>query len=164
MSDPTNTQDDINLDSQGTELADPLDRVSDALLSYVRDSMGGVIPKVSIQFNRSPSDLPGTTPEDEWGIGITIRGIGKIDEDGEHLVFSKSFGVEGPTKEVAVARMIDEVVDYLESEVETRSVQLAAAESALHTIRSMPTLSGMWSSSDVPEGEEVAVLPDTFEE
>lgn len=137
-------------------LADPLDRVSEALLAYVRGSMMGVIPRVELNFTRSPSDLPGTTPDNEWEITLVISAIEHLAEEDAKPVykFRQPFSAYGPSKEVAINLLTETVRRYLVQEVTVREMELAAARSALLCIEQMPVLDTMWSDRDPQDGAE----------
>lgn len=136
-------------------LADPLDRVSEALLAYVRGSMMGTIPRVEVNFVRSPSDLPGTTPDNEWQIVLVIAAIEKLEDDG-HPIFKyrQEFPAVGPSKEIAIAGVVERVRNYLREEIAIREAELAAARDALKCVDEMPVLDTIWSDQDPQEEGE----------
>lgn len=140
----------------GAPLADPLDRISDALLSYVRGSMMGVIPHIALNYERAPSDLPGTTSENEWKITLTISAIEKLDEtDGSpEYRFQQRFEASAPSKDAAISGIIEDIKTFLATEIAERDTQLVAAKMALRDIESMPSMDGMWATIDPSLGDD----------
>jgi hypothetical protein len=130
----------------GVPLADPLDRISDAMLMYVQNtSMLGVIPRISMNIVRAPSDLPGTSSDNEWQITLTIAAIEGFDDQGlPNYAFTRKFEVAAASKPEAIDALLAETKSYLQGECVQRETQLLAAREALSAVECMPVLTDMW--------------------
>lgn len=167
-----------NATSTTKHVYDTLDQISDALLLYVQNSaMLGVIPRVSTNIVRSPSDLPGTTADNEWSITLNVSAIEKFEEDGTiQYSYRQDFKSDAATKSDAILHLAHEVRSYLVGESHIRKTQLDAAQGALTLLDALAqlepgqvvghetSLESLWTPSDPQPKEEGENMGELFVE
>jgi hypothetical protein len=132
---------------------DQIDLMSEALMTYARGSLVGLIPTIHVEFRHSQVDLEEATPT--WTFTLTLRGIESYNErTGEATVgYEKTFEASG-TRPGAVAEVFDDVEGWLEEERSAAEAKAKVADEAWKQLTGKnPDLTKLWESAPTIQPE-----------
>jgi hypothetical protein len=143
---------------------DQIDLMSEALMTYARGVLVGLIPKVYFEFQHSQVDLGESTPT--WRFTLTLQGIEGYDEaTGQaSVMYEKAFTASG-TRAGAVAEVFDEVQGWLEQERGDAEAKAKTADDAWKQLtRKGPNLTELWETAPTaqPEAPELKTPRPSF--